>query len=425
MKRDIISDLQAREILDSRGDPTVEVTVLTEGGITGMASVPSGASTGIHEAYELRDGDKNRYDGKGVLQAIGHVNKEIKQVIRGVSVTEQQRVDTIMIDLDGTTNKKNLGANAILGVSLAVARAGAAATGLPLYRYLQQVFDLEQKIYSLPVPMMNIFNGGVHADNNLAVQEFMVVPEFKRGQAADINESIRVGAEVFHSLGRVLKSHKLDTDVGNEGGYAPEVDSSQTAIDLILEAIDRAGYQAGGQVNLALDVAASEFFRQGKYHFEGKVLKSGEMIDLYEEWQKKYQLVSLEDGLAQDDWQGWTEMTRRLDDKLLLVGDDLFVTSIQRLQLGLEFKAANTILIKPNQVGTLTETIATVSEAQQKNLKIIVSHRSGETMDSFIADLAVAVGAQYIKSGPTSRGERVAKYNRLMEIATELKSLKK
>lgn len=425
MKKDVINDLKAREILDSRGDPTVEVTVLTDSGVAGTASVPSGASTGVHEAYELRDGDKNRYDGKGVLMAIEHVNKEIKQVLRGVEVTDQQRIDSIMVDLDGTTNKRNLGANAILGVSLASARAGAQVANLPLYRYLQKIFDLEKNIYSLPVPMMNIFNGGVHADNNLSVQEFMIVPEFKRGQAADITESIRVGAEVFHSLGRVLKSHKLDTDVGNEGGYAPEVASSDKAIDLIIEAVERAGYQIGGQVNLALDVAASEFFRQGKYHFEEKIYKVSELISLYESWKKKYQLISLEDGLSQDDWQGWTEMTTRLGQKLLLVGDDLFVTNIDRLKMGLQFKAANTILIKPNQVGSLSETIRTVNEAQKEGMKIIVSHRSGETMDSFIADLAVAVQAQYIKSGPTSRGERVVKYNRLMEIATELQAVKK
>lgn len=421
MKQDIINDLQAREILDSRGDPTIEVTVLTEGGVTGVASVPSGASTGIHEAHELRDGDKNRYDGKGVLKAIEHVNKDLKQVLRGTAVTDQRRLDTIMVDVDGTANKRNLGANAILGISLAAARAGSAVVGLPLYKYIQKVFDLDDKVYSFPVPMMNILNGGVHADNNLAVQEFMVVPEFKRGQAVDIGESIRVGAEVFHALGRVLKAKKLDTDVGNEGGYAPDIDSSEAAIDLLMEAIVKAGYEAGTQVNLALDIAASEFFRQGKYHFEGKELKPSEMTDLYNEWAKKYPLISVEDGLAQDDWQGWTEMTKRLGGKMMLVGDDLFVTNSQRLKLGLEFKAANSVLIKPNQVGTLSETIDTVREAQERGLKIVVSHRSGETMDSFIADLAVAVGAPYIKSGPTSRGERVAKYNRLMEIAVELK----
>lgn len=420
MPKDTISDLQAREILDSRGDPTVEVTILTEGGVTGVASVPSGASTGIHEAYELRDGDKNRYDGKGVLKAIDHVNKELKQVLRGVNVTEQKRIDTIMVDVDGTANKRNLGANAILGVSLAAARAGALSSGLPLYRYLQQTFVLPSSL-SLPVPMMNVLNGGVHADNNLAVQEFMIVPEFKRGNGADISESIRIGAEVFHALGRVLKSNHLDTDVGNEGGYAPDVASSKETIELLLEAISKAGYDPGKEVHLALDVAASEFFRQGKYHFEGESLKATEIIDLYEAWQKNYPLIILEDGLSQDDWQGWAELTRRLGEKVLLVGDDLFVTSSQRLHLGLEFKAGNSILIKPNQVGSLTETIETVKRAQENGFKTVVSHRSGETMDTFIADLAVAVGAPYIKSGPTSRGERVVKYNRLMEIAAELK----
>jgi len=422
MPQEIINDLQAREILDSRGDPTVEVTVLTEGGITGVASVPSGASTGIHEAYELRDGDKNRYDGKGVLKAIGHINKELKQVLRGVAVTDQRRLDNIMIDVDGTANKRNLGANAILGVSLAAARAGASVAGLPLYRYLQEVFDFKPAALSLPVPIMNVINGGRHADNNLAIQEFMVVPQFKRGLGADIAESIRVGAEVFHALGRVLKNNHLDTDVGNEGGYAPDVPSSKETIELILEAIRQAGYKPGREVHLALDLAASEFFRQGKYQFEGQVLSAGEMVDIYAAWLEEYPLISLEDGLAQDDWQGWSEMMRRLGDKVLLVGDDLFVTNSERLQLGLEFKAANSILIKPNQVGTLTETIATVREAQRYGYQTIVSHRSGETMDSFIADLAVAIGAPYIKSGPTSRGERVAKYNRLMEIAAELKA---
>lgn len=425
MPRETISDLQAREILDSRGDPTVEVTVLTEGGVTGVASVPSGASTGIHEAYELRDGDKNRYDGKGVLKAIEHVNKEIKQVLRGVAATDQRRIDTIMVDIDGTANKRNLGANAILGVSLAVARAGASLSNEPLYQYIQQVYGFKQDKVAMPVPMMNVLNGGVHADNNLAVQEFMIVPEFKRGQGADIAESIRIGAEVFHALGRVLKSNHLDTDVGNEGGYAPDVASSKETIDLLMESISQAGYKPGKEVHLALDVAASEFFRQGRYNFEGETLKSNEMVDVYETWMKNYPLVLIEDGLSQDDWQGWSEMTHRLGDKVLLVGDDLFVTSSQRLNLGLEFKAANSILIKPNQVGSLTETIETVKRAQEKGFKIVVSHRSGETMDTFIADLAVAIGASYIKSGPTSRGERVAKYNRLMEIAAELKNKEK
>lgn len=425
MKADIITDLQAREILDSRGDPTLEVTILTEGGISGTASVPAGASTGVHESFELRDGDKSRYDGKGVLKAIAHVNKELKQILRGQSVTDQERLDRLMIDFDGTANKRNLGANAIVGVSMAAARAGAALVGLPLYKYIHKTFGGEQEIQSLPVPMMNILNGGLHADNNLAVQEFMVVPEFRRGQTVDIAESIRVGAEVFHSLGRILKANKLETSVGNEGGYAARVADSHEALGLLIESIESAGYKAGKEVKLALDVAASQFFRQGKYEFEGQLLSSGEMIDLYEQWLKTYpSLISIEDGLAQDDWQGWSDMTQRLGDKLMLVGDDLFVTNNQRLQMGIELGAANAILIKPNQIGTLTETIETVRQAQLEGYKIIVSHRSGETMDSFIADLAVAVGAQFIKAGSTSRGERVAKYNRLMEIASELKSKK-
>ncbi len=420
MSAEAISDIQAREILDSRGDPTIEVTVLTEGGATGLASVPSGASTGIHEAYELRDGDKSRYDGKGVLKAIDHVNKELKQVLRGVNVTEQKRLDTIMINLDGTGNKRNLGANAILGVSLAAARAGANVSQQPLYKYIQQIFDLKTSPGSMPTPLMNVLNGGAHADNNLDVQEFMIVPQFKKGNTIAMDESIRIGAEVFHALGRVLKDNNMDTDVGNEGGYAPDVSSSKEAVDLLIEAISQAGYKPGKEVYLALDVAGSGFYRQGKYHFESKTFKSIDMIDIYETWLKNYPIIAIEDGLSQDDWQGWSEMTKRLGDKTLLVGDDLFVTSTLRLNLGLEFKAANSILIKPNQVGTLTETIETVNNAQSRGIETIVSHRSGETMDTFIADLAVAIGAPYIKSGPTSRGERVAKYNRLMEIATEL-----
>lgn len=420
MARETIQDLRAREILDSRGDPTLEVTVLIDDGLTGVASVPSGASTGVHEAFELRDDDKQRYDGKGVLRAIENVNTTLKQHLRGASVTDQRRVDTMMIDLDGTANKRKLGANAIIGVSLAVARAGAAATGLPVYRYLRQAFQLPEAAYVMPVPMMNILNGGAHADNNLDVQEFMIVPQVEHKGKLDVQESVRVGSEVFHALGAVLRKHKLDTDVGNEGGYAPELASTVEALDYIMAGIKEAGFTAGKEVSLALDVAASEFYQRGKYQFEGEGLAAHELEAKYKVWMKRYPLLALEDGLAQDDWQGWASLTVNLGGKHLLVGDDLFVTSAERLKLGFEFKAANAIIIKSNQVGTLSETMDTVRLAQTHQYTPIVKHRSGETMDSFIADLAVAVGSPYLMAGAPSRGERVAKYNRLMEIAAEL-----
>lgn len=420
MAKETIQKLEAREILDSRGDPTVEVTVQLEGGAIGMAAVPSGASTGIHEAFELRDEDKARYQGKGVLKAVAAVEGEFAQAVCGTLATDQRRVDQILIDTDGTANKHRLGANACLGVSLAVARAGAAVTDLPLYRYLRQAFGLAESPYTMPLLMLNILNGGAHADNELDVQEFMVVPRIESAGKPLAAESIRVGSEVFHALGQVLKSEGLDTDVGNEGGYAPALKESKVALDLLVRAVEKAGYKPGEDVFLALDVASSEFFRQGHYLFEGKKLTGKQLTERYTEWVGKYPITLLEDGLAQDDWDGWADLTGTLGGKLHIVGDDLFVTNSQRLQLGFSFKAANAIIIKPNQVGTLSETMDTVSLARDHGYATIVSHRSGETMDTFISDLAVAVSSSYLKSGSTSRGERVAKYNRLMEIESEI-----
>ncbi len=420
MPKQTIHDIRAREILDSRGDPTLEVTVLLEGGAVGVAGVPSGASTGIHEALELRDGDRSRFDGKGVLKAIENVNGPLREALRGRKATEQAEVDEHMKTLDRSSNKRELGANAMVGVSLAVARAAAESVGKPLYRYLQETWEFPEKL-TLPLPMMNILNGGRHADNELDVQEFMVVPDVRTADGTvDMAETVRAGSETFHALGRVLKAQQLDTDVGNEGGYAPELATTRAALDLIVRAIGEAGYAGGTQVSLALDVASSEFFRQGHYQFEGKNLTAPELMARYRDLLDSYPIISLEDGLAQDDWQGWHQLTVELGGKLMLVGDDLFVTNEERLRLGFQFKAANAVLIKPNQVGTLTETIATVKLAQEHGYRVVVSHRSGETMDTFIADLAVAVGAEYLKAGSTSRGERVGKYNRLMEIATEL-----
>ncbi|MBI5466467.1 MAG: phosphopyruvate hydratase [Candidatus Kerfeldbacteria bacterium] len=421
MPKNTIKDVAAREILDSRGEPTVEVTLTTSSGVTATASVPAGASTGVHEAYELRDGDKKRYDGKGVLKAVANVIGEIRQGVVGRDVEDQPGLDTALRELDGTSNKHRLGANAILGVSLATAQTAAKATGLPLYRYLQEKFNLPKISPHLPQPLMNILNGGRHANSGLDVQEFMIVPHVAtNNDASPVAAWVRVGSEVFHALGRVLKKKNMDTDVGNEGGYAPQLKSNSEALDLLIKAITEAGYKPGTDVSLALDVAASEFFRHGHYQFEGKEYSSGDMVKVYQSWLKDYPLISIEDGLAQDDWRGWQELTQSLGQKLMLVGDDLFVTNEDRLKLGFEFGAANAILIKPNQIGTLSETISAVRLAQSHGYKVVVSHRSGETMDTTIADLAVAVGAPYLKAGAPSRGERVAKYNRLMDIAQEL-----
>jgi len=415
-----IKKITAREILDSRGDPTIETRIELDNGLTAKASVPSGASTGEHEACELRDGDSKRYSGRGVLKAVENVNSKIFKALKGHKVHEQEEIDKIMIKLDGTDNKKKLGANAILSVSLACARAAALNQNLELYEYLAKTYKFRDKDYKLPSPFFNIFNGGKHADTNLDFQEFMITPL----KSVSFSEKVRMGAEIFHKLGSVLKKANFDTDVGNEGGYAPDIISSIQAIELILAAILEAGYTPGSEIGLGVDVGSSELYNKKtkKYIFklDQANFTSNNLRGLYYEWFRKYPIVSLEDGLAEDDWEGWTELTADLGGELLIIGDDLFVTNLNRVRKGLKERAANTILIKPNQVGTLTETIECIKFGQKHNYKIMVSHRSGETCDDFISDLAVAVGADYIKAGSLSRGERLAKYNRLMEIESRL-----
>lgn len=415
-----IKDIIAREILDSRGNPTVETKVVLENGVWAKASVPSGASTGIYEAYELRDDDKKRYGGQGVLQAVKNVNTEIAKKLKGMDVTNQEKIDKMMIDLDGTENKKRLGANAILSVSMAVARTAALATGQELYEYIGDTFKFEKDKFALPTPSFNIFNGGKHADTNLDFQEFMIMPMKNIG----FKEKVRMGAEIFHELGHVLKSRKLDTDVGNEGGYAPDIYNSVQAIEMIMAAMINCGYKPGEDVGLGIDVGSSELYNHEtkKYIFklDQAQFSSNNLIGLYNEWYRKFPIISIEDGLDQDDWEGWKELTKELGSQILLIGDDLFVTNSNRLRMGLKEKAANAVLIKLNQVGTLSETIDCIKLAQSHNYKLMISHRSGETTDDFIADLAVAVGAEYIKSGSLSRGERLVKYNRLMEIEDQL-----
>lgn len=404
-----IVDIYARQILDSRGNPTVEVDVVLESGARGRAAVPSGASTGAHEAVELRDGDKSRYMGKSVETAVNNVNTEIADLLDGIEAEEQTLIDHAMIELDGTENKSRLGANAILGVSLAVARAQAEEVDQQIYRYIGGVFA-----NMLPVPMMNIINGGSHADNPVDFQEFMIMPV----GADNIAEAIRMGSEIFHTLKKGLSEAGLNTNVGDEGGFAPAVKSSYEALDFIMKAIEKAGYKPGEDVVLALDVAATEFFKDGKYHLEGegKVLTTDQMIKYYEDLVSKYPIVSIEDGLAEDDWTGWAALTKVLGDKIQLVGDDLFVTNPKRLARGIEEKSANAILVKVNQIGTLTETLQAVEMAQKAGFGVILSHRSGETEDSTIADLAVATNAGQIKTGSLSRSDRVAKYNQLIRI---------
>ena len=404
-----IKQIVAREILDSRGNPTVEVDVRLAGGELGRAAVPSGASTGEHEALELRDG-KRRYLGKGVTKAVGNVNKVIAPALRGRDPRRQEAIDKLLLELDGTPTKRKLGANAILGVSLAVARAAAKAVGEPLFRYLGG-----KQAVTLPVPMMNILNGGVHAESSVDLQEFMVMPVGGRTFA----DALRIGTEVFHTLKKVLRERGYGTGVGDEGGFAPSLQSNQEAVEVILEAIDRAGYQPGRQVVLALDPAASEFYEDGAYVFrksDGSRRTSTEMIDFYADWRERYPIVSIEDGLAEDDWSGWRDLTTRLGRKQQLVGDDLFVTNPSRLRRGIEGGVANSILIKLNQIGTLTETLETIHLAKAAGYTTVISHRSGETEDSTIADLAVAVNAGQIKTGSASRGERTAKYNQLLRI---------
>jgi len=408
-----IAHLTAREILDSRGNPTVEVELLTESGFSGRAAVPSGASTGELEACELRDGDARRYGGKGVLQAVRNVKERIAPRVIGVDVNDQAALDQLMIQLDGTDNKSNLGANAILGVSMAAARAASELAGLPLYRYLGGVYTNR-----LPVPLMNIINGGAHADNNVDFQEFMIVP---RG-APSFREGLRWGAEVFHALKKVLKGKGLNTAVGDEGGFAPDLRSNTEALDVILMAIQEAGFKPGQDIALALDVAASSFCQKGKYVLdgEGKTLDTAGMVDFLVGMTKNYPIVSIEDGLDEHDWAGFIEITKQIGHKIQIVGDDLFVTNPKILKRGIEQKAANAILIKLNQIGTLTETMAAVTMAHQAGFKAIISHRSGETEDTTIADLAVATGCGQIKTGSASRTDRICKYNQLLRIEEEL-----
>jgi enolase len=412
----LIESIYARQILDSRGNPTVEVDVFTENGAFGRAAVPSGASTGSHEAVELRDNDKKTYMGKGVLKAVENVNTKIAAEVVGLSVFDQTLIDKVMIELDGTPNKAKLGANAILGTSLAAAKAAAMESGQSLYRYIGGV-----NANTLPVPMMNILNGGSHADNSIDFQEFMVMPI----GADTFSEALRMGAEVFHTLKKVLHDQGLSTNVGDEGGFAPNIKSNEEAIEIVLKAIEKAGYKPGSEIMIALDPAASEFYdsKTKTYHFKkssGKKLKPLEMAEYWTNWSKKYPIISIEDGLAEDDWAGWKALTDNIGKKVQLVGDDLFVTNVKRLQQGIDKGVANAILVKVNQIGTLTETIDAVNLAKRNSYKSIMSHRSGETEDSTIADLAVALNTGQIKTGSASRSDRMAKYNQLLRIEEEL-----
>jgi enolase len=408
-----IIDIRGREVMDSRGNPTVEADVILESGAIGRAAVPSGASTGQREAVELRDGDKSRYLGKGVLNAVAAVNGELRDAVVGMDVTEQQNIDAKMIEVDGTANKGRLGANAILAISMASAHAAANEAGVPLYSYLGG-----KEANVMPVPMMNIINGGSHADNSVDIQEFMIVPV----GAANITEAVRYGAEVFHALKKVLNDRGLNTAVGDEGGFAPDLPSNESAIEAILEAIDKAGFIAGKDIMLAIDAASSEFYENNQYVLasENRSLTSAEFVDLLESWVKKYPIISIEDGMDENDWDGWKLLTDRIGAQVQLVGDDLFVTNTEILQQGIDKDIANSILIKVNQIGTLTETLAAIDMAKNAGYTAVVSHRSGETEDSTIADLAVATNAGQIKTGSLSRSDRVAKYNQLMRIESEL-----
>jgi len=409
-----IEDIYAREVLDSRGNPTVEVDVVLTGGASGRAAVPSGASTGAHEAIEMRDQDEpDRYNGKGVLRAVDNVNEVIANELAGMDALDQVAIDQAMLELDGTPNKAKLGANAILGVSLAVAKAAANAVNMPLYRYIGGV-----SARTLPVPMLNILNGGAHADNPVDIQEFMVMPV----GAVSFAEALRCGAEIFHALKKILKARGLNTAVGDEGGYAPQVNSADDALAVIMDAIEAAGYSAGGDVMLALDVASTEFYRDGKYHFsgEGVVRTPDEMVDYLEDLVNRYPILSIEDGMAEDDWDGWAKLTQRLGKRVQLVGDDLFVTNPDRLDRGINLGTANSILVKVNQIGTLTETLTAIEMAKRAGYTAVLSHRSGETEDTTIADLSVATNCGQIKTGSASRSDRVAKYNQLLRIEEEL-----
>jgi len=411
-----IVDIRSREILDSRGNPTIEVEVLTEEGAVGRAAVPSGASTGKHEAVELRDNDKKRYLGKGVINACKHVDDELREEVVGMDVSQQREIDQVMIDADGTKNKANFGANAILGVSMAVAKAAAMEAGQPLYRYIGGI-----NACTLPVPMMNILNGGSHADNSIDFQEFMIMPI----GAPYFSESLRMGVEIFHNLKIVLKDKGYSTNVGDEGGFAPNIKSNEEAIEMVLTAIEKAGYTPGEDVMIALDAAATEFYDEKNkvYHFkksDGKKLSGDEMVDYWKKWVKKYPICSIEDGLAEDDWKSWTKLTADVGKKVQIVGDDLFVTNTERLSRGIKEQAANAILVKVNQIGTLTETIEAVQMATKAGFNSVMSHRSGETEDTTIADLAVALNTGQIKTGSASRSDRIAKYNQLLRIEEEL-----
>lgn len=410
----IIQSVYAREILDSRGNPTVEVDVHLESGAYGRAAVPSGASTGVHEAHELRDGDKDRFLGKGVSQAVENVNEELAEVLIGLDPFDQVGIDRLMIEVDGTENKGRIGANAILGVSLAVARAAANECGLPLYRYLGG-----PSARALPVPMMNILNGGSHAiGSSVDMQEFMVMPV----GAPTFSEGLRWGTEIFHTLKKILAEKGMNTNVGDEGGYAPSLSSNEEAVSVVTQAIEQAGYGPGEQVVIALDPASSEFYKDGKYVLkgEGRELSSDEMVDYWAELTEKYPIVSIEDGLAEDDWDGWRKLTERMGDRVQLVGDDLYVTNTKRLRRGIDEESGNAILVKLNQIGSLTETLEAIDLAQRNRFAAVISHRSGETDDTFIADLAVATNAGQIKTGAPSRVDRVAKYNQLLRIEDEL-----
>ena len=430
MKRKIykIEKINAREILDSRGNPTVEAEVVLDSGNKFKSSAPSGASTGVHEAVELRDDDEKRYFGKGVLKACKNIELKISKGLKGIDVIKQKEIDQKILELDGTDNKSKLGANAMLAVSLACARAGAWALGLEIYEHIKKVYTLED-CGKLPTPMFNIFNGGRHADTNLNLQEFMIVPFVEKSLA----EKVRIGSEIFHSLAEVLKENDLDTDIGNEGGYAPNIDSTIQAFELILKAIQKAGYKPGKEIGIALDVGASELYNKEKkvYEFEldESYLESSQLITLYREWSQIYPIFSIEDGLAEDDWEAWKEFdneferfqTKVPNQKMLSVGDDLVTTNVNRLKMAVKKRTANAVIVKPNQIGTLSETISFVKYAQKHNYTIITSHRSGETCDNIIADIAIAVNSNFVKFGSLSRGERVTKYNRLMEIENNFK----
>ena len=413
-----IIDMVAREILDSRGTPTVEVDVVLDDGSFGRAAVPSGASTGAHEAVELRDGDKSRFGGKGVQKAVNAVNTELYDEIVGMDATEQIEIDRAMIELDGTENKGRFGANAILGISLAIAKASADSAGLPLYRYIGGTLA-----HTLPVPMMNILNGGKHADNPIDIQEFMIMPV----GASSCSEAIRMGAEVFQALKSNLKKAGMNTNVGDEGGFAPAIGSAKEALDFIVKSIETAGYKPGDDVVIALDAASSEFYKDGKYHLEGegKVLTNAELVKYYEDLVNTYPIMSIEDGMAEDDWEGWDMLTKTLGGRIQLVGDDLFVTNTKRLSMGIEKQVANSILVKVNQIGSLTETLEAVDMAHRAGYTAVLSHRSGETEDATIADIAVATNCGQIKTGSLSRSDRLAKYNQLIRIEEELGSTAK